>query len=136
MKKQQQIEEIRKEIASLTEKLNKLEKAEVRPMDYLQFEEDVFSGIGADIATRTLSGKYAEKLSILDTLLCLRDEWNEIDGCDIVRYTHSDSACIINNDNLEVVFSHSFPFKFKDKPTAQLFLETFRPQLEQIKELL
>ena len=126
MKKQQQIEEIRKEIASLTEKLNKLEKAEVRPREYVEFKR-VICG---------LSHKYHEKLIILNNLLCLRDEWNEIDGYECAR--KNKGFCVLNSyvNLLEVSDARPFIFKFKDKPTAQLFLETFRPQLEQIKELL
>ena len=126
MKKQQQIEEIRKEIASLTEKLNKLKKAEVRPMEYVEFRR-VICG---------LSHKYYEKLIILNNLLCLRDEWNEIDGYEYARQNEGWIIYNTSNNNLLVTEAIPFPFKFKDKETAQLFLETFRPQLEQIKELL
>jgi hypothetical protein len=123
--KKEQIEEIRKEIATLTEKLTRLEKQDERPMDYNL------------VNLKEVSDKYAHKLYTLGVLLCFRDEWNRIDGFENGHENGIGFSILNGISNMLITTKGSFyPFHFKDEPTAKLFLETFRPQLELIKELL
>lgn len=85
------------------------------------------------------SEKYADKLSTLDTLLCIRDEYNNID--DFVPNFDGNSfiPCICSENNnlkIDTWVSVNKPFAFKTKETAKLFLKNFQTQLEEIKELL
>ena len=93
---------------------------------------------GKLIKTR-LSPKYANKLSILDTLLCLRDEYNRIDGFEEGFGSKIDKYCI-ENFNGKVKLSESYYtikiMHFGKEETAELFLKNFEKQLEQIKEFL
>ena len=87
----------------------------------------------------SLTEKYADKLNTLDTLLCLRDEYNRIDGFTegfrFVKGMH----CIENfNGKLELdlsFYSNKIMYFIKEE-TAKLFIENFEEQLEQIKEFL
>ena len=86
-----------------------------------------------------LSEIYAHKLDTLDILLCLRDEYNRIDGFTegfrFVKGMH----CIENfNGKLELdlsFYSNKLMFFIKEE-TAKLFLKNFEEQLEQVKEFL
>ena len=87
----------------------------------------------------TLSEKYAKKLDILDTLLCLRDEYNRIDGFEEGFRFGEENWCIENYNeklNLDYSFSKNKPMHFGKEETAELFLKNFEYQLEQIKEFL
>ena len=93
---------------------------------------------GKLIKTR-LSPKYVNKLSILDTLLCLRDEYNRIDGfTESFRFVKG-MHCIKNfNGKLELdlsFYSNKIMYFIKEE-TAKLFIDNFEEQLEQIKEFL
>ena len=93
---------------------------------------------GKLIKTR-LSPKYANKLSILDTLLCLRDEYNRIDGFTEGFRLGEKNWCIENFDGKLGMYLECFSIKimhFGKEETAELFLKNFEEQLEQIKEFL
>ena len=86
-----------------------------------------------------LSGKYVDKLEILDTLLCLRDEYNRIDGFTEGFRFGKDDWCITNYKNILEVDSWTdcnAIMYFCKKETAKLFLNNFEEQLEQVKEFL
>ena len=86
-----------------------------------------------------MSSKYGDKLEILDELLCIRDEYNRIDGFEegfrFVKGMH----CIENfNGKLELdlsFYSNKIMYFIKEE-TAKLFIDNFEEQLEQIKEFL
>ena len=86
-----------------------------------------------------LSQKYGYKLEILDTLLCLRDEYNRIDGFTEGFRFSKDNWCISNYNNqfyLSKWESSSKIMHFGKEETAKLFLKNFEEQLEQVKEFL
>ena len=86
-----------------------------------------------------LSETYAEKLEILDTLLCLRDEYNRIDGFTEGFRFREYNWCISNNNNtldFNDWSSNNKIMHFGKKETAKLFLKNFEKELEQIKEFL
>ena len=84
--------------------------------------------------------KYLEKLSILDRLLIARDKWNEIDGfvADYSnRYTKKYSLQVWGEKiQVNIAFELNSKFTFNTRETAQLFLDTFRKELEEIKEFI
>lgn len=84
--------------------------------------------------------KYATKLSILDTLLCLRDEYNRIDGFEEgFRFGVNNNWCITNiNNTLDVDYwgINNKIMHFGKQKTAELFLKNFEEQLETVKEFL
>jgi hypothetical protein len=86
-----------------------------------------------------LSQKYGDKLEILDTLLCIRDEYNRIDGFTEGFRFGERNWCIINDDNkldFYCLRNNNGKMHFGKKETAKLFLENFKEQLETVKELL
>ena len=87
-----------------------------------------------------LSKKYGDKLCILDGLLCLRDEYNRIDGFEEgFRFGVNNNWCITNiNNTLDVDYwgINNKIMHFSKQETAKLFLKNFEEQLEQIKEFL
>ena len=87
-----------------------------------------------------LSEIYARKLDILDILLCLRDEYNRIDGfTEGFRFGVNNNWCISNNNNtldFNDWSSNNKIMHFGKKETAKLFLKNFEEQLEQVKEFL
>lgn len=87
-----------------------------------------------------LSDKYGHKLEILDTLLCLRDEYNRIDGfTDGFRFGVNNNWCITNTNNTLDVDYWGISNKimhFSKQETAKLFLKNFKEQLETVKEFL
>ena len=86
-----------------------------------------------------LSEIYARKLDILDILLCLRDEYNRIDGVDAGFRFGRVNWCISNINNTLDSDSWGTNNKimyFRKKETAKLFLKNFEEQLEQVKEFL
>jgi hypothetical protein len=86
-----------------------------------------------------LSEIYARKLDILDILLCLRDEYNRIDGFEEGFRFGEENWGIINHDNKLVfleLFKQNSLIHFGKEETAELFLKNFEKQLEQIKEFL
>ena len=87
----------------------------------------------------SFSKKYGYKLEILDTLLCLRDEYNRIDGFTEGFRLGEENWGIINHDNKLVfleLYKQNSLMHFGKKETAELFLKNFEEQLEQIKEFL
>ena len=87
----------------------------------------------------SVSEKYAIKLNVLDTLLCLRDEYNRIDGFTEGFRFGKDDWCISNYKNkLDVArwTDCNAIMHFGKEETAKLFLKNFEEQLEQIKEFL
>ena len=86
-----------------------------------------------------LSEIYARKLDILDILLCLRDEYNRIDGFEEGFRFREENWCITNYNNqfyLSKWESSSKIMHFGKEETAKLFLKNFEKQLEKIKEFL
>ena len=94
-----------------------------------------FKDLGTD--TFKLSTKYGHKLSILNTLLHFRDEYNRIDGFEEGFRFEEDNWCISNWRN-KLDFDYftiaNKIMHFGKKETAKLFLKNFEKQLEQIKE--
>ena len=96
-----------------------------------------FKDLGTD--TFKLSTKYGHKLSILNTLLHFRDEYNRIDGFTEGFRFGEENWCIENYDNeldLDYWRKPNKIMHFEKKETAELFLKNFEEQLEQIKEFL
>ena len=94
-----------------------------------------------DLGTNTfkLSTKYGHKLSILNTLLHFRDEYNRIDGFEEGFRFGLDNYSIFNFSNNLMITSlseNNKPMHFGKKETAELFIKNFEEQLEQIKEFL
>ena len=86
-----------------------------------------------------MTEKYAEKLNILDALLCLRDEYNRIDGFEEGFRFKVGNWCISNVKNKLDLDYFKYTNKimhFGKEETAELFLNNFEEQLEQIKEFL
>lgn len=96
-----------------------------------------FKDLGTD--TFKLSTKYSHKLSILNTLLHFRDEYNRIDGFTEGFIFGEDNWCISNWRNkldFEFFRNENKIMYFGKEETAKLFLKNFEEQLEQIKEFL
>ena len=96
-----------------------------------------FKDLGTD--TFKLSTKYGHKLSILNTLLHFRDEYNRIDGFEEGFRFGEDNWCISNWRNkldFEFFRNENKIMYFGKEETAELFLKNFEKQLEQIKEFL
>ena len=92
-----------------------------------------------NITKKSLSLKYAEKLDILDTLLCLRDEYNRIDGFTEGFRFGCENWCIENYNNelqLSCLIRQNRIIHFGKEETAKLFLKNFEEQLETVKEFL
>ena len=92
-----------------------------------------------NIEKTILSIKYSKKLATLDTLLCLRDEYNRIDGFEEgFRFGEENFRITPYEKNLEITRSYvlSRIMHFGKEETAKLFLKNFEEQLEQIKEFL
>ena len=94
-----------------------------------------------DLGTNTfkLSTKYGHKLSILNTLLHFRDEYNRIDGFEEGFRFGLDNYSIFNFSNNLMITSlseNNKPMYFGKKETAELFLKNFGEQLETVKEFL
>ena len=96
-----------------------------------------FKDLGTD--TFKLSTKYGHKLSILNTLLHFRDEYNRIDGFEEGFRFGEDNWCITNYKNKLNISCWTLLngiMHFGKEETAKLFLKNFEEQLEQIKEFL
>ena len=96
-----------------------------------------FKDLGTD--TFKLSTKYGHKLSILNTLLHFRDEYNRIDGFEGCFRFGKKNWGIINHDNKLVfleLYKQNCLMNFGKEETAKLFLKNFKEQLEQVKEFL
>ena len=94
-----------------------------------------------DLGTNTfkLSTKYGHKLSILNTLIHFRDEYNRIDGFTEGFRFGEENWCIENYNNkldLDYLERRNRIMHFGKKETAKLFLKNFEEQLEQVKEFL
>ena len=94
-----------------------------------------------DLGTNTfkLSTKYGHKLSILNTLLHFRDEYNRIDGFK-EGFEYGIGEYCIENFNGKISLDSSYYsnriIHFGKRETAELFLKNFEKQLEQVKEFL
>ena len=96
-----------------------------------------FKDLGTD--TFKLSTKYGHKLSILNTLLHFRDEYNRIDGFEEGFRFGEENWGIINHDNKLVfleLYKQNCLINFGKEETAKLFFNNFEEQLEQVKEFL
>ena len=96
-----------------------------------------FKDLGTD--TFKLSTKYGHKLSILNTLLHFRDEYNRIDGFEEGFRFEEDNWCVSNYKNKLNISCWTLPngiMHFGKEETAELFLNNFEEQLEQVKEFL
>lgn len=96
-----------------------------------------FKDLGTD--TFKLSTKNGHKLSILNTLLHFRDEYNRIDGFKEGFRFGQHNWCITNINNtldLDSWGRNNKIMHFGKEETAKLFLKNFEKQLEQIKEFL
>ena len=94
-----------------------------------------------DLGTNTfkLSTKYVHKLSILNTLLHFRDEYNRIDGFEEGFRLGEENWCIFNFNNkldFDYFVNSNKLMCFGKKETGKLFLKNFEEQLETIKEFL
>ena len=94
-----------------------------------------------DLGTNTfkLSTKYGHKLSILNTLLHFRDEYNRIDGFTEGFRFEEENWCVSNYKNKLNISCWTLPngiMHFGKEETAEIFLKNFEEQLEQIKESL
>ena len=86
-----------------------------------------------------LSELHAHKLDTLDILLCLRDEYNRIDGFTEGFRFEEENWCIENYNNklgLDYWERRNRIMHFGKEETAELFLKNFKEQLEQVKEFL
>ena len=86
-----------------------------------------------------MTGKYANKLSILDTLLCLRYEYNRIDGFTEGFRFGEENWCIYYFKNELIIDewrSNNKLMNFRKEETAELFFKNFEKQLETVKEFL
>ena len=86
-----------------------------------------------------LSEIYAHKLDTLDILLCLRDEYNRIDGFTEGFRFEEENWCVSNYKNKLNISCWTLPngiMHFGKEETAELFLNNFEEQLEQVKEFL
>lgn len=86
-----------------------------------------------------LSEIYAIKLDILEILLCLRDEYNRIDGFTEGFIFEEENWCVSNYKNKLNISCWTLPngiMHFGKEETAKLFLKNFEEQLEQVKEFL
>ena len=85
------------------------------------------------------SKKYSDKLEILYMLLCLRDEYNRIDGFTEDFRFEEENFCIENFDGklaLDISYYSSKLMHFGKEESAKLFFKNFEKQLETIKEFL
>lgn len=92
-----------------------------------------------EYSNEPLSNKFQTKLCFLDILLCLRDEYNRIDGFMEGFRFGKDEWCITNINNvigIDSWINNNRIMHFGKEETAELFLKNFQEQLEQIKELL
>ena len=94
-----------------------------------------------DLGTNTfkLSTKYGHKLSILNTLLHFRDEYNRIDGFTEGFRFEEENWCVSNYKNKLNISCWTLPngiMHFGKEETAELFLNNFEEQLETVKEFL
>ena len=93
----------------------------------------------SSLSSLAVSEKYADKLNTLDTLLCLRDEYNRIDGF-TEGFRFEEGMYCIENFNGKLTLDTSYYsnkiMHFGKEETASLFLKNFEKQLEQIKEFL
>ena len=94
-----------------------------------------------DLGTNTfkLSTKYGHKLSILNTLLHFRDEYNRIDGFEEGFRFGEENWCIFNFNNtldFDYFINTNKVICFGKQETGKLFLKNFEEQLEQVKEFL
>ena len=96
-----------------------------------------FKDLGTD--TFKLSTKYGHKLSILNTLLHFRDEYNRIDGFEEGFRFEEENWCILPY-KCELKATRYITVNrimhFGKKETAELFLKNFEEQLETVKEFL
>jgi len=81
----------------------------------------------------------AKAREILPLLLQLRNQWWEVDGWDVNKAKYVGDIRRDDKGELKTFGGFKYftcPFIFKNKETAQLFLDTFKPMLEIAKPLL
>ena len=108
--------------------------------DKSTFEEIIFKEIRAEYPKKIVFQweiKFEYKLVLFGQLVQTSLEWNRIDGFE--NKCGNQKFCLYNYKNnigIEVLTDTNNPIAFKDRKTAELFIETFRTELEQVKELL
>jgi hypothetical protein len=132
-------ESVKNKIGMLQSLINESnESKEVRMPDFLDVVVMIMESENARI---TLSKNYNKQLNILDTLLCARDwVWDNMEDGYRPDWTDDTTKYAISNFKgelgLEDFVMYWKTFSFKTKKTAEMFLEKYRSQLEEIKELL
>ena len=102
------------------------------PTEFKTKIENTHHGIGVSL-------KYGNKLEVLNKLLCLRDEYNRIDGFTEGFRLGEQNWCILHYKcelKASIYVSINRIMHFGKEETAKLFLKNFEEQLEQIKEFL
>ena len=84
--------EIDKENSSLETGDIVFKKVESKYPSNFEYDIDIYGGLSSS----AVSEKYADKLNTLDTLLCLRDEYNRIDGFEEGFIFGDENWCISN----------------------------------------
>ena len=84
-----------------------------------------------------ITEKFGQDLLLFGQLVQTCREWNKIDGWEN-KWNEYKGVIICTNNCVAIhaVYNISTPIAFKDEKTAELFLSTFRTELEQVKELL
>ena len=102
------------------------------PSDFNKFDSTLLGNDKIVVTT-----KYAEKLDILGTLLCLRDLYNKnkIINTSKNHYIISNIGGNLQTDNICISNLHKV-FTFRTSELRDLFLKNFKPQLELIKDLI
>lgn len=102
------------------------------PTEFKTKIENIHHGIGVSL-------KYGNELEVLNKLLCLRDEYNSIDGFEEGFRFEEENFCIENFDGklaLDISYYSSKLMHFGKEESAKLFFKNFEKQLETVKEFL
>ena len=102
------------------------------PTEFKTKIENIHHGIGVSL-------KYGNELEVLNKLLCLRDEYNSIDGFEEGFRFEEENFCIENFDGklaLDISYYSSKLMHFGKEEFAKLFFKNFEKQLEIVKEFL
>ena len=88
----------------------------------------------------TINGQYfSKKYLIFAALVETCKEWNKIDGFEPDWNSNTPKYQVKNESNklsITHFWYYSSPIYFKTQETAQLFLDTYRAELEQVKDLI
>jgi hypothetical protein len=101
-----------------------------------EYNEILLSGVNtSDYSSKFTAKKFAAMIQLKE--LC--DEWNRIDNF-TPKFDGSGYIWIIyidcNNPKVGSLMYQSMPLAFKDRETAELFLNTFRDLIEQAGDLV